>query len=260
MTKQNPGVAPNDRNVPVRRDEMPPELVKATEADAGKGVSNRREDQIVPIVGVAQNNSPCLDRQSDKYLEGAKAGDIILSGALDPVRDGEQGIEAIFCEMVPTWTIWLLGRQGLVGRSAERPADAVTTLSSEGGQSKRITTCDNGQHIAQETKEFYVLVQGRAYMLPCWSTRITFARELQTHFSQFTHPTTGRALPSFSRKYQLFTAPKANALGRWYRLRFQDLGFVTKAEYDLARALHKAVNNGTVSPDMSSDQPDADAA
>jgi hypothetical protein len=260
MTKPNPpsGNAPRDHNVLVRRDEMPAELAKLTEQDAGKGVSNRREDQIVPIIGVVQTNSPCLDKGSDKYRGTAKVGDIILAGALDDVRDGEQGIETIFCEMVPTWTIWLPGRQGLVERRTERPSDAVTTLSSEGGRSKRVTMCDNGQHIAQETKEYYVVVEDRPYMLPLWSTRITFGRELQTHFHQFT-AANGRPLPSFARKYRLFTAPKVNVLGRWYRLKFQDLGWVTKPEYELARALHNAVSSGTVTSDVSSEQPDADA-
>jgi hypothetical protein len=52
-------------------------------------------------------------------------------------------------------------------------------------------------------------------------------------------------LPSFSRKYRLFTVPVSNALGRWFGLEFADLGWITtQAEYDAARAFALIIAGG----------------
>jgi hypothetical protein len=51
-------------------------------------------------------------------------------------------------------------------------------------------------------------------------------------------------LPSFSRKYRLRTVPKSNSRGRWYGLRFEDLGFVTLPEYEAAKALADVIERG----------------
>ena len=51
-------------------------------------------------------------------------------------------------------------------------------------------------------------------------------------------------MPSFSRKYRLTTIPSSNAIGKWFGVKFQDEGWVTKAEYDRAKTLYIEVKEG----------------
>jgi hypothetical protein len=36
----------------------------------------------------------------------------------------------------------------------------------------------------------------------------------------------------------------SNAIGKWFGLRFQDLGYIPKSEYDAARSFYMAVKRG----------------
>jgi hypothetical protein len=63
-------------------------------------------------------------------------------------------------------------------------------------------------------------------------------------FHQFRHPKTNDVMPAFSRKYKLTTVPASNAIGKWFGLQFNLLGFVTKREYDAAKSLYLAVKRG----------------
>ena len=58
-------------------------------------------------------------------------------------------------------------------------------------------------------------------------------------------------LASHARKYKLTTKAKSNAWGRWFGVKFQDLGYVSKAEYDLARELHKIAERGAYRVELS---------
>ena len=51
-------------------------------------------------------------------------------------------------------------------------------------------------------------------------------------------------MPSFSRKYRLTTIPSSNAIGKWFGVKFQDEGYVTKVEYDRAKTLCIEVRAG----------------
>jgi len=222
---------------------LPAELLDEMAADAGRGVSTKTEDQLIPLIYILQTNSPICDKRGPDYHDGAEPGYFYLRGAIDPIREGDIGIVAIPCEMQRVWLEFLPGRQGLVDRHAQKPADVKTTVQEEGGRRKQILVRANGNTI-QDTREFAVLVDGRPYILPCWGTRHTFAREWQSWFQQFKHPQTGKVMASFSRKYCLTTVPESNALGRWWGLKFTDLGWVSKDEYDAARALNAIVGSG----------------
>jgi hypothetical protein len=63
-------------------------------------------------------------------------------------------------------------------------------------------------------------------------------------FHQFRHPKTGDILPAFTHKYRLTTVPQSNASGKWFGLKFSDIGLVTVPEYRMASALFEAVKSG----------------
>jgi len=133
-----------------------------------------------------------------------------------------------------------------VARHDTPPADMVEKMvrDQETGRERTMLIRSGNGNIIQDTREFFLLCEGHPYDLPCTGTKHTFARQWQTMFHQFKHPKTGGVMPSFSRKYRLTTVPMSNAVGQWFGLKFQDLGYVTKPEYEAAKAFHLAVKRG----------------
>jgi len=227
------------------RTELPVELLEETAKDAGMGVSFKPEDQLLPLIYVLQSNSPAVDKRGDTYVEGAEAGDFWLRNALDPIANGEEGISVIPCEMQRTWIEWLPNRQGFVARHDNPPSDMETRKErDDSGREKTILVRGENGNIIQDTREFFLLVNGQPFVLPCTGTKHTFARQWNTFYKQFTHPKTGDVMPAFSRKYRLTTVPASNAIGKWFGLKFQDEGWVKKSEYEAAKQLCLAVRKG----------------
>lgn len=222
-----------------------PELLDLAQQDAGRGVSFQAEDQLIPLIYVLQSNSPVVDkRNKDTYIEGAESGHFWLRGAIHPIMDGEEGIEAIPCGMQHTWIEWLPNRQGFVARHNEQPKDTETrTIRGDDGREKNVLCRPNG-NLIQETREFYVLVDGHPYVLPCAGTKHMFARQWQSMFHQYRHPKTGDVMPSYLRKYKLVTFLQTREQNKWYNIKFEDLGTVTVPEFMTGRALNESVQKG----------------
>jgi hypothetical protein len=227
------------------RSELPVELLEDTAKDAGMGVSFKQEDQLLPLIYILQTGSPAVDKRGDNYVDGAEPGDFWLRNALDPIANGEEGISVIPCEMQRTWIEWLPNRQGFVQRHDAPPIDMKTsTERDDSGREKTILKREGNGNIIQDTREFFLLVDGQPFVLPCTGTKHTFARQWNTFYKQFHHPKTGDVMPAFSRKYRLTTIPASNAIGKWFGLKFQDEGWVKKSEYEAAKALCIAVRKG----------------
>lgn len=224
---------------------VPDELLGVTEADAGLGVSFKQEDQLLPLIYVLQSNSPVVEKRGDNYIAGAEPGHFWLRNSINPIKDGVEGIMAIPCIMERTWIEWLPNRGGFVARHTEPPADMrLQTIRDDAGKEKQILVRESNGNVIQDTREFYIMVDGQPYVLPCTGTKHTFARQWNSMFHQYRHPKTGDVMPAFSRKYKLVTVPASNASGKWFGLQFHDEGFVTKREYDAAKALYTAVKKG----------------
>jgi hypothetical protein len=223
---------------------LPAELYQKTAEDAGKGLSSKAEDQMLPLIYLLQTNSPQLDKHNSHYFEGAEAGDFFLKGALDPLHSGETGLEVINCGMATVWMEWRPGRQGYVDRHFKEPIDVENRMVQQDGQQKPAQVRRSNSNVIVETRELYLLVGGRPYILPCYGTRHTFAKEWQTYFHQFRHPQTGTLMPAFARKYLLLPRPASNPLGRWYGIKFEDLGWVSMDEYNLAKEFSLIVAKG----------------
>jgi hypothetical protein len=244
VTQRDPGTAMQTVG-PAQRDIVPDELLGVTEQDAGLGVSFKPEDQLLPLIYVLQTGSPVVDKRGDSYIEGAEPGNFWLRNSLEPIRDGEEGIITIPCEMTRTWIEWLPNRQGFVARHEQPPTDMVTrTQRGDDGRERQMLVRSESGNIIQDTREFYLLVEGQPFVLPCTSTKHTFARQWQTMFKQFRHPKTNDVMPAFSRRWKLTTVPASNAIGKWFGLKFEDQGWVTKREYDAGKALCLAVRKG----------------
>jgi hypothetical protein len=229
---------------------LPADLMDLTEEDAGKGVSFKQEDQLIPLIYILQSNSPVVEKRGISYIEGAEPGHFWLRNSLHPIVNGEQGILAIPCGMSRVWIEWLPQRQGFVMRHPDIPSDAEEQLvRADNGQERRMLIRKSNGNILQDTREFALLVTAPdiadlPFVLPCSGTKHSFARSWQTMFHQYRHPRTRDIMPSFARKYQLTTVPASNAQGKWFGIKFTDLGWVSSEQYQTARQLNEAMEKG----------------
>lgn len=229
-----------DPQLPAEQDEY----LSLTEQYAERGVSFKAEDQLLPLIYVLQNMSPQVDKRGDNYIEGAEPGDFWLRNSLNPIRNGEDGIDAIPVEMFRTWIEWLPNRGGFVARHDTPPADMVAKMiRGDDGRERQVMVRGNGNLIV-DTREFYMMVDGDPYVFPCASTKHTFARQWQTMFHRFKHPKTGKIMPAFAHKYNLKTIPSSNALGKWFGLTFKDVGESSISEIRACIAFSDAVMKG----------------
>jgi hypothetical protein len=226
--------------------DLPAELRDVTRRDAGQGVSNKTEDNLLPLVYTLQNGSPICDKRSENYIDGAEPGHFWLRNALDPIRSGIEGITVIPCAMRRTWLRFRENRGGFMGIAYdEQPANAVERIiQGDSGPRKALVLPDDNS-VLVDTREFYVLLDGLPYVLPCKSTQHTFARKWNSYFQQLRHPETGECLPSWIHKYKLTTLSESDGEGhRWFGMKFTDIGPVNLAEYQAAKKFHDFVKSG----------------
>jgi hypothetical protein len=144
------------------------------------------------------------------------------------------------------WVEFLPSRGGYVTEHDAPPADIESRISSENGIEKIVQVRKSNGHTIQDTREFYLLIEGQPFAFGCNSTKHTFAREWTTYQNRLLHPNTGGVLPAWSHKYLLTSTRAENAKGKWFGLKFTDMGPVTGAEYAIGRQLHLAVKGGAV--------------
>jgi hypothetical protein len=214
----------------------PAELEQQLEEDAGRGVSDRFEDSLLPLIGTLQTMSPQCDKHDAAYVEGAEPGLFYLRDSITPIR---KTLEVLPIGQRRSWIEWAAGRGGFVARFAEPPSDAEKTLVNG-----RVTYARPGSNNPiEDTREIFVVLDDTLYMFPCRSTFHTFARNWQSYLRQLKNPRTGKTLPSYAKKYRLSTVLKQNPKGRWFFPVFADLGWASLAEFNAARELNRFVES-----------------
>jgi hypothetical protein len=249
--KEPPGIA---AMIPTTAAQLPTDLLAATAQAPGLGVSDDPQDQIIPLITVLQTNSPQCDERGSDYVADAKPGRFWFRNDLVPIREA---FDCIPCDMLTVWIEWGPTRgTGLIARHGQQPDDVETRAPQEGEGGKSKLVRRGTGNMIQQSREFFVLVDGKPYVLPFHGTGHTTARQWQTHFHQLRHPTTGAILPAFAHRYHLATVTKQNRFGRWFAVKFTDLGTVSLAEFSAAKELHAIVARGAFRVEMSA----ADAA
>jgi len=221
-------------------DGLPPELDQLLQQDAGKGVSSELSDQLLPIAAVLQTNSPQCDPRGADYIDGAEPGMFWLRGSEKPIRES---LDVTCCGMVHVYTEWPPGRTGnLVARHVDLPDDVDTIMDDSTGRQTYIRR--GNKNVLQDTRELYLLIDGTLHMFPAYGTKHTFVRALESRFNQLKHPKTGAVLPSFAKRYRLTTVPRSNAKGRWFDVKFEDIGWTPLADYQKAKAITESIERG----------------
>jgi hypothetical protein len=247
MTKPTnpPGNAPNDRNVPAPKVEMPAELVGLVEQDTNAGISFARGDVLLPRLTILQTNSPECNARNAAHLVGAEPGHWFLRNAIHPIVSGIDGIIVVFCDQQHADIEWRPSRDGFVARHDVTPTDLIEAPNDKG---RTIMIRQSNGNIVEHVRELYLQIETPGgwspYLFSCKSTQHQFARDWMTHFHQYKHPANGQVMPAFARTYRLTTMPTKNSFGNWFAPKYTDLGWTAKDVYAKARAFHQFVKQG----------------
>jgi hypothetical protein len=212
------------------------------EDDYGKGLGKPSAfSRNNLMISVAQPLTRALNEDDPGYIEGLEVSDIYIKNALNPIY--KTGIDVI-----PVWAKdvhveWLPDRQGFVAEYDTCPDDAENV--SDNPRRPILIRKSNGDQIVP-TRNIYVLVLPELLpcVLPCWSTRLTFAATWEFRMRQQRDRETGRQLPPFAKHYLLQTVLNKKQQGRWYGLQAKELGPTTDEQAAAAREFRKFVEGG----------------
>jgi len=199
-------------------------LLDKMRGDAGKGVSTRAQDNIVPRLTVLQALSPQVLLKNAAYIEGATAGDFYAPSLPEPVIDGEAGLYFQPSLMYMEWVEWVPRDQG--GGFADRhkatrddlPPPGATPKPREG---RRPQAYRMGKNDLQLTRYVpgHVWEDGTAtpLVINFSGTGHTVARSWNTAMKRMVN---GIIPAAFSGLYRLTTRIKKNNFGEWYQIEF----------------------------------------
>ena len=234
----------------------PPDIpMEDLEKNAGRGFSQRREDSVLPMVRILQDLSPQVKPRDPAYIEGAKAGDFYIA-ASNRVIPGTPGLVGVIpCGFAHEYVEWRpRGQGGMVGRHPldKLPPDAQERTVFENGKDRVKMLRDNNNQLVDTRYHFFVY-EGQGFVIPFSSTGHQSSRRWTFMMSSHRLPN-GRPYPGFARKYQLKTMTKRNAEGEWYVVEPVDLGWSSREEYLLGRAMANAIEAGDKVPEDESEE------
>jgi hypothetical protein len=214
---------------------LPADMVELTAADCGAGLATQPDDYERTQLKIAQALSPILDVNDPFYNPDLKVGDFYIAGGF-----ASKSVRAIFVGQIHCWIEWLADRGGYVDRYLEMPPNVQRV---DNGGRRQSLVMPNGNDLV-ETVEQYLLANNVPCMFSCTSSSLQFARQMQSQFAAHIHPKTGKPLASFARNYLLETYQKTNQRGRWYMPVMRGSEWVTREEYQRARAFREVIAGG----------------
>lgn len=230
--------------------ELPADIAALAAEDAGAGLSQAADDNIVPLIYILQKGSPQVQQdQPETYIEGARAGDIWLRASVPPLTRGAEGILFQPCYFHSDYVEWIPRNSGggFVARHAEKPEDTSEVEDPNNPKRKRLIR-PNGNEVV-ETRYHIGFVHGRGavlpYVIPLVSTGHTFSRQFMYMMNARLVPGTDKRAPSYAGVYLLKTRRRENAAGDWYAFEVADSGWVSSAaDYNRGKALFESFAAG----------------
>lgn len=223
---------------------LPDFLAGTIEADAGLGLSQHADDNIVPLLYVLQDNSPQVKERDPEYIPGARPGDLWIKGSDFTIKP-EEGLVVQPCAFRKDWVEWVPRNKGggYVGRHDDKPADAREVSDPENPNRKRFVL-PNGNEI-NETRYHYLIARGMAITLPLSSTGHTVSRDWMAKMNSM--KVGGKPAPAFAQLWKLSTKLKTNQAGEWFAITTEPVGWVgSMDDYNAGKELHRQVEAGIV--------------
>ena len=215
---------------------------------SGAGMENTdRESFAIPFLAVIQKTSPQVDKDTDLYIKGAEAGDLLLTSTNELFKD-EDGVDVVFCGYRRVFLRWAPIDEG-GGFKGEIPVEEVAVLRSKGKliEEDGRLFADNGDIVA-DTRIHYVLVVREdgtftPAVMSLKSTQIKKSKMLMTQIQSYiAKDSAGKSFtpPSFGHLFHVETIAESNDKGSWRGWKLSRTGFVEDADlFAAAIEFHK---------------------
>lgn len=229
-------------------EQLPATILEQMEGDAGKGISEAQEDNLVPLIYALQKGSPQVNKRDDAYIEGAEAGDIWLRNASQEIVKGQEGITFQPCYFFKDWVEWIPrdAGGGFVGRHVVPPPEAKKQVNPKNPQAA-IYVMPNGNELIETRSHvgFVLTPDGPLpYVVPFKSTGHVVSRAWMVLMNAKRTPQ-GKKAPPWAFLYKLSTKFRKNEFGDWFVLDAKDAGQIKKVEdYTRGKALYEAFASG----------------
>lgn len=219
---------------------------------SGAGMENTdRESFAIPFLAVIQKTSPQVDKDTDQYIKGVEAGDLLLTSSNEVFKD-EDGVDVVFCGYRRVFLRWAPLDEG-GGFKGEIPVEEVAVMRSKGKviEEDGRLFADNGDIVA-DTRIHYVLVVREdgtftPAVMSLKSTQIKKSKMLMTQIQSYVaKDSNGKSFtpPSFGHVFHAETVAESNDKGSWRGWKLTRTGFVEDSElFNAAIEFHKTVVN-----------------
>ena len=236
-------------------------LGAAVAQDAGKGISNSADDNIIPLIYLLQSGSQQCKPRSPDYIPGAVDGDIWLRNSGRPLIKGDVGLLVQPVYFSKCWQEWRLPRGSGPGpRHSEKPEEAKEVPDPEKPE-RQMWIMPNGNQLV-ETRSHVVRVfledgSKLPYVVNFSSSGHTVSR---TWMAMMGVKRVGNdQAPSWACLYRMKSKGRTKGADSWSVFDISDAGWVqTQEDYDAGKALHEAFATGEKQAAL--DDVDADAA
>lgn len=219
---------------------------------SGAGMENTdRESFAIPFLAVIQKTSPQVDKDSDQYIKGVEAGDLLLTSSNEVFKD-EDGVDVVFCGYRRVFLRWAPIDEG-GGFKGEIPVEEVAVMRQKGKvvEEEGRLFADNGDIVADTRIHYVMVVREDGTFTPAVmslkSTQIKKSKMLMTQIQSYVAKDgAGKSFtpPSFGHIFHAETLAESNDKGSWRGWKLTRKGFVEDAElFQAAIEFHKTVVN-----------------
>ena len=202
-------------------------------------------DISIPYLYILQTNSPQVNEDSEKFIEGAKAGMYYLT-VLDKIFDGrEKGVDVVFCYYNRNLNEWISRDDGggLVAVYDLDDPIKNTTKPDEKGR----PILPNG-HLLVDTANHYCLVDVNGVWVQCIfpmkSTALKVSRALNSLIKTTYIPNTDVRAPRYLYKHKATTVKEQKDTNIWSSPKLTIGPMVDKTIYTAAKEYAEIAEKG----------------
>jgi len=217
------------------------------ETDAGKGVSQRPEDNIIPTIRVLQANSPECNAQGQRFIMGAEPGAYLFKSAHPIVIKPNPGFVFVPSVLDLKWLEFNPRSRGggFVASHKDRPSDAA--LREDDNGRKFWLRPSTKTEVAEFRFRYGFWIPDDGMPVACamsfTGTGHTDCRAWESLMNELLTPG-GAKCPAWAAAYRITSRAKTNAKGQWMGSDIQRERKTTPAERNLARAMYDAFIEG----------------
>lgn len=225
-----------------------PISIAEMEADVSLGGKIGMKDISIPYVYILQTNSPQVNPDNDKYIQGATAGMLLMTN-LDLIFEGRsQGIKFVPCYYERKINEWIDRDKGGGLVNSYAGDDPITSKAMMNDRGQMILP--NG-HMLMDTAYHYVLVYDESNniwhqaVMPLKSTALKHSRKMNSTIATTRIPGTDKQAPRFLYVWTMKTTKEQKDTNVWSAPIFENSDQMVSADvYNKAKIYAKIAGAG----------------